>query len=405
MKNCIVAQSGGPTSVINASVMGLLEKNNELQVFEKVYGGLNGIEGILKEEFINLSELTKTEIETVKHTPSAGLGSCRYKLKDFEEDPTDYENLFKIFDTHKIGAFFYAGGNDSQDTVRKLSKYAKDHKLDVLFVGIPKTVDNDLAVIDHAPGFASAARYIAVSVLESYLDSVVYKNNGIFITETMGRDAGWLAGASIMAEYQGRPCADIILLPEIPFDEEKFLQKVKEIYEKKNQVYIVTSEGVRLSDGSFLAATKAHAHDLFGHAQLGGAANALKTIIEDSGLTKRIKVLELSTLQRAAFHLASPIDVDEAYTLGGNALVMAKNGETGRVSILKRITDHPYDVMYTSTEAENIANHVKYMSRSMISEDGFSITEEGKAYFRPLLGKLPEYRILHHFHNLTLKND
>ncbi len=403
MKNCIVAQSGGPTSVINASVMGLLEKNNELQVFEKVYGGLNGIEGILKEEFINLSQLTKTEIEMVKHTPSAGLGSCRYKLKDFTEDPADYEKLFKIFDTYNIGAFFYAGGNDSQDTVRKLSNYAKDHGLDVLFIGIPKTVDNDLAVIDHAPGFASAARYIAVSVQESYLDSVVYKNNGVFITETMGRDAGWLAGAGSMAEYQGRPCADIILLPEIPFDEEKFLQRVKEIYEEKNQVYIVTSEGVRLADGSFLASTKAHAHDLFGHAQLGGAANALKNIIEESGLTKRIKVLELSTLQRAAFHLASPIDVDEAYTLGEKALIMAKNGETGRVSILKRISNHPYEVMYTSTEAENIANHVKYMSRSMITEDGFGITEEGKEYFRPLLGKLPEYRILHHFHDLTSK--
>ena len=403
MKNCVIGQSGGPTSVINASVMGLLEKNNELQVFEKVYGGLNGIEGILKEEFINLSQLTKEEIETVKHTPSAGLGSCRYKLKDHEEDPADYNMLFDIFEKHNIGAFFYAGGNDSQDTVRKLSKYAKEHQKDVVFIGIPKTVDNDLDVIDHAPGFASAARYIAVSVLESYLDSVVYKNNGIFITETMGRDAGWLAGASSIAEYNNRPCADIILLPEVPFNEEKFLQRVKEVYKEKNQVYIVTSEGVRLSDGSFLAAAKAHAHDTFGHAQLGGAANALKNIIEDSGLTKRIKVLELSTLQRSAFHLASPLDVDEAYTLGANALVMAKNGETGRVSILKRISNDPYEVMYTSTAAENIANHVKYMSKSMISEDGFGITQEGKDYFRPLLGKLPTYRILHHFHDMNSK--
>ncbi len=403
MKNCVIGQSGGPTSVINASVMGLLEKNNELQVFEKVLGGLNGIEGILQEEFINLSQLTKEEIETVKHTPSAGLGSCRYKLKDHEEDPADYNRLFDIFEKHNIGAFFYAGGNDSQDTVRKLSTYAKEHNKDVVFIGIPKTVDNDLDVIDHAPGFASAARYITVSVMESYLDSVVYKNNGIFITETMGRDAGWLAGASSLAEYNNRPCADIILLPEVPFDEEKFLQRVKEIYEEKNQVYIVTSEGVRLSDGSFLAATKAHAHDTFGHAQLGGAANALKNIIEDSGLTKRIKVLELSTLQRSAAHLASPIDIDEAYTLGANALVMAKNGETGRVSILKRIANDPYEVMYTSTAAENIANHVKFMDKSMITEDGFGITQEGKDYFKPLVGKLPEYRILHHFHDLNSK--
>jgi len=373
--------------------MGLLSKNNELKVYDKVYAGLNGIEGILKEDFVDMNLLTDEEIETIKHTPSAALGSCRYKLKEYEDSKEEYRKLFEIFAKHDIKAFFYAGGNDSQDTVRKLSAYAKEHDIDMNFIGIPKTVDNDLQVIDHAPGFGSAARYIATSVLESYLDSMVYTNNGIFITETMGRDAGWLAASGALATYNGRRCADIVLLPEVPFNEEKFLSKVRKIYEEKNHVYIVASEGVRLEDGSFLAATKAHAHDAFGHAQLGGAGNALKNIITDSGITKRVKVLELSTLQRSAFHLASEVDLEEAFKLGERALLL------GKVSILVRKSDEPYEVEYTSTDASNIANHVKYMPLDMVTEDGMNITEEAMKYFRPLVGKLPEYRVIHHFHD------
>jgi len=379
--------------------MGLLSKNNELKVYDKVYAGLNGIEGILKEDFVDMNLLTDEEIETIKHTPSAALGSCRYKLKEYEDSKEEYRKLFEIFAKHDIKAFFYAGGNDSQDTVRKLSAYAKDHNIDMNFIGIPKTVDNDLQVIDHAPGFGSAARYIATSVLESYLDSMVYTNNGIFITETMGRDAGWLAASGALATYNGRRCADIVLLPEVPFNEEKFLSKVRKIYEEKNHVYIVASEGVRLEDGSFLAATKAHAHDAFGHAQLGGAGNALKNIITDSGITKRVKVLELSTLQRSAFHLASEVDLEEAFKLGERALLLARDGETGKVSILVRKSDEPYEVEYTSTDASNIANHVKYMPLDMVTEDGMNITEEAMKYFRPLVGRLPEYRVIHHFHD------
>ena len=399
MKNCVIAQSGGPTSVINSSVMGLLSKNNETRYFDTVYAGINGIEGILKEDFYDLNQLSEEEIQRIKHTPSAALGSCRYKLKNYEDSKEEYKKLFEIFEKHEIKAFFYAGGNDSQDTVRKLAAYAKDKNIDMNFIGIPKTVDNDLQVIDHAPGFGSAARYIATSVLESYLDSMVYTNNGVFITETMGRDAGWLAASGALATYNGKRCADIILLPEVPFDEEKFLQRVEEIYKEKNHVYIVASEGVRLKDGSFLAAAKAHAHDTFGHAQLGGAGNALKNIIVSSGLTSRVKVLELSTLQRSAFHLASEVDLEEAFHLGERALLLAKEGETGKVSILVRKSDDPYEVEYTSTDAANIANHVKYMPLDMVTEDGMNITEEAMKYFRPLVGKLPEYQVIHHFHN------
>jgi len=399
MKNCVIAQSGGPTSVINSSVMGLLSKNNEIRYFDTVYAGINGIEGILKEDFFDLNQLSEEEIQRIKHTPSAALGSCRYKLKNYEDSKEEYKKLFEIFEKYDIKAFFYAGGNDSQDTVRKLAAYAKDKNIDMNFIGIPKTVDNDLQVIDHAPGFGSAARYIATSVLESYLDSLVYTNNGVFITETMGRDAGWLAASGALATYNGKRCADIILLPEVPFNEEKFLQRVEEIYKEKNHVYIVASEGVRLKDGSFLAATKAHAHDTFGHAQLGGAGNALKNIIVSSGLTSRVKVLELSTLQRSAFHLASEVDLEEAFHLGERALLLAKDGETGKVSILVRKSDDPYEVEYTATDAANIANHVKYMPLDMVTEDGMNITEEAMKYFRPLTGKLPEYQVIHHFHN------
>jgi len=379
--------------------MGLLSKNNEIRYFDTVYAGINGIEGILKEDFFDLNQLSEEEIQRIKHTPSAALGSCRYKLKNYEDSKEEYKKLFEIFEKYDIKAFFYAGGNDSQDTVRKLAAYAKDKNIDMNFIGIPKTVDNDLQVIDHAPGFGSAARYIATSVLESYLDSLVYTNNGVFITETMGRDAGWLAASGALATYNGKRCADIILLPEVPFNEEKFLQRVEEIYKEKNHVYIVASEGVRLKDGSFLAATKAHAHDTFGHAQLGGAGNALKNIIVSSGLTSRVKVLELSTLQRSAFHLASEVDLEEAFHLGERALLLAKDGETGKVSILVRKSDDPYEVEYTATDAANIANHVKYMPLDMVTEDGMNITEEAMKYFRPLTGKLPEYQVIHHFHN------
>lgn len=403
MKNCIVAQSGGPTSVINASVIGLFEKNLKENFFDKVYGGINGIEGVLKEELVNLNEVSKSDIDLFLHTPSAGLGSCRYKLSPYEKDDTDYKRLFEVFEKYQIKTFFYIGGNDSQDTIYKLSEYAKLNNLtETNFIGIPKTVDNDLMEIDHTPGFGSAARYISTSVLESYLDSLVYSENGIFITETMGRDTGWLAGSACLARYNGKQCADIILLPEVPFNEERFLDKVRKIYNDKKHVYIVISEGTRTKDGEFLSSTKAHSHDSFGHTQLGGAGNALKNIVVDAGITQRVKVLELSVLQRSAFHLASKVDHKEAYALGENALNLARDEENGVVSVLKRKSNSPYEVNYTKAPAANIANKVKYMPKNYISEDGFDVTKEAYEYFYPLVDKLPEYRVFHNYHN---KND
>lgn len=400
MKNCLVAQSGGPTSVINASAVGLYLANKENGHFDKVLAGLNGIEGVLREDFFDMSELSDEEVELLRTTPSAGLGSCRYKLKDSTVNKEEYEKLFDIFSRHSIDSFFYIGGNDSQDTVKKLSAYAKENGFDVRINGIPKTVDNDLMVIDHTPGFGSAAKYIATSVLESYLDSLVYTNNGIFIVETMGRDAGWLAASACLARYNGRQCADFILLPEVPFDEAAFAAKVKETFEKKNHVYIVASEGVKYPNGEFLAATKAQSHDSFGHAQLGGAGNAIKAIIESNGITNRVKVLELSVLQRCAFHAVSEIDLEESGKLGKTALELAAAGETGKVAILVRESDDPYKVKCTSTDAANIANKVKYFPAEWVTPDGFNIKEEALSYFVPLAGKMPEYRVIHKYHNM-----
>lgn len=403
MTNCIIAQSGGPTAVINSSVIGLFEKNEKEKIFGKVYGGINGIEGVLKEDFVDLGKFTKSDINLFLNTPSAGLGSCRYKLSHYEKDDSDYKKLFEIFKNYSIKTFFYIGGNDSQDTIYKLSEYAKANNLnETNFIGIPKTVDNDLMEIDHTPGFGSAAKYITTSVLESYLDSLVYSENGIFITETMGRDTGWLAGSACLARYNGNQCADIILLPEVPFNEEKFLDKVRKIFKEKKHVYIVISEGTRTKDGEFLSSSKARSHDSFGHAQLGGAGDALKNIIEDAKITKRIKVLELSVLQRSAFHAASTIDHKEAYALGENAVNLAKDGENGKVSILKRKSNSPYEVNYTMAEAEKIANKVKYLPENFISEDGFNITDEAYEYFYPLVDKIPQYRVFHNYHG---KND
>ena len=313
MSNCIIAQSGGPTSVINSSVVGLLEANKTLGSFNKVFAGLNGIEGILNGNIIELSSISQEEINNFKYTPSSGLGSCRYKMKKLEESTEEYDKLLEILKANDIKAFFYVGGNDSMDTTAKLSAYAKKTGIDVKFIGIPKTIDNDLMYTDHTPGFGSAAKFIATSVLETYLDSSVYINNGIFILETMGRDTGWLASAAALAKLNGKQVADFIYLPETAFDIDKFLVDVKNKFEEQNQVYIVVSEGIRNAEGKFIAEAHAQAHDKFGHAQLGGVGNFLKNLIISSGITSRVKSLELGVLQRCAMHCSSEIDLKEAY--------------------------------------------------------------------------------------------
>ena len=288
MPNCIIAQSGGPTSVINSSVVGLIKANEEFKVYDKIYGGLNGIEGILNKNIIDLSSTTNQELEEFKYTPSSGLGSCRYKMKNIEDSTEEYDKILEILQDLDIKTFFYIGGNDSMDTTAKLGKYAKENNLDINFVGIPKTIDNDLMYTDHTPGFASAAKYIAISVLETYLDSSVYTNNGIFILETMGRDTGWLAASTCTSRYFGKSVPDFIYLPEVAFDEKKFLADVEKRFKEQNQVYIVVSEGLKNAEGKFLTELDCVSQDKFGHVQLGGVGEYLRQLILSSGIKKRI---------------------------------------------------------------------------------------------------------------------
>lgn len=396
MANCIIAQSGGPTSVINSSVVGLLHANKDIKAFNKVYAGLNGIEGILNGNIIDLSSFSDSEINAFRYTPSSGLGSCRYKMKKLEESTEEYDKLLDILKTNDIKAFFYVGGNDSMDTIAKLGKYAEKTGIDIKFIGIPKTIDNDLMFTDHTPGFGSAAKFIATTTLETYLDSSVYINNGIFILETMGRDTGWLAASACMARINGQPVADFIYLPEVAFDIENFLLDVRERFKKNNKVFIVVSEGIRNAEGKFITEVKSQAHDKFGHAQLGGVGAYLKELIISSGITNRVKSLELGVLQRCAIHCASDLDLQEAFDVGYSALKFALEGNSGYMVAIKRESSFPYKASHILIEADKIANNVKYFPKELINERGNDIKEEALEYFLPLISGTPSLVIDNH---------
>jgi len=390
MKNCMIAQSGGPTAVINASVTGVFEENLKLKYFDNVYCGLNGIEGILDNRIINLTETDYKNIKNFKYTPSSGIGSCRYRLKDFNNSEEDYLKLFKIFKKLNIDTFFYVGGNDSMDTVKKLSDYSIKIDSQIKFIGIPKTIDNDLLMTDHTPGFGSAAKLIATTVLETYLDFSVYLNNGIFILETMGRDTGWLGASAILAKLDGKPVVDFIYLPEMYFSIEQFLEKVKEKYKEQKKVYIVVSEGIKNEEGKFIAENEVVSHDNFEHKQLGGVGNLLRKIIIDFGITKRVKVLELGVIQRCAMHCASLTDIREAYNAGAYALNLAREGQNGVMVTFKRISNNPYKCLMESTNVELVANRIRYFPQEWIVEEGNHVDKGALDYFIPLIKGIPQ---------------
>jgi len=402
MSNCIIAQSGGPTSVINSSVVGLLNANKELKTFKKVYGGLNGIEGILNKNIIDLSLISDQEMHQFRFTPSSGLGSCRYKLKDIDSCSQEYENLINILREYDITTFFYVGGNDSMDTIAKLSKYAKLNNIGITFMGIPKTIDNDLKFTDHTPGFGSAAKFIGTTALETYLDASVYINNGIFILETMGRDTGWLAASACLAKLDNKPVADFIYLPEVAFDKDKFIKDVKQKFKEQNKVYIIVSEGIRDENGKFVSEFECVSEDKFGHTQLGGVSNYLRMLILEEGFTTRVKALELGILQRCAMHCASDTDLKEAYNVGKMALKYASEGQTGKMVNINREGNKPYEVVYSVVDAEKIANNVRYFPTEWINPEGNFVTDEAYSYFEPLIkdlptltfeGNLPKYKV------------
>jgi 6-phosphofructokinase 1 len=388
--NCLVAQSGGPTAVINASFVGVFDEAVESKAFEKVYAGLNGIEGILNGNLINLNEISYDKIKLLKYTPSSGLGSCRYKMKDYKVDSSEYERLFKILEEHDIKAFFYIGGNDSQDTVRALTEYTAQHNIDVKVMGIPKTIDNDLMETDHTPGFGSASKFIATTILESYLDSSVYINNGIFIVETMGRDTGWLTASAALPKIDGKPVVDFIYLPEISFSKEKFLDEVSKKFKEQKQVYIVASEGIRYANGEFVAKSNTSAvHDKFGHAQLGGVCNTLKNFIVEAGITSRVKTLELGVSQRAGMHCASLTDIDEAYGVGRDAIKYVLAGNSGFTVAIRRLQNNPYKSDTILVHPSKVANHVKYFPKEWITAEENWVTKEAVDYILPLIQGTP----------------
>jgi ATP-dependent phosphofructokinase / diphosphate-dependent phosphofructokinase len=392
MKNCIVAQSGGPTSVINASAMGVVAKNKELKTYDKVFAGINGIEGILNKKIVNLSVLSDDEIQNLKYTPAAGLGSCRYKLKNAIENAEEYKKLFEILKEYEIATFFYIGGNDSMDTVHKLGNYAKEHGENIKFIGIPKTIDNDLPVMDHTPGFGSAAKYIATTVLENYFDVSVYDKKSAFILETMGRDTGWLAASAALATVNGNQIADFIYLPEIIFNKDNFIKDVEKKLKNQNQIFIVVSEGIKNEEGIFLSElSSATNKDIFGHTQLGGVGNYVKQILLDSGVISKARAVELSTSQRCAMHCASQTDIEESFSVGKAALQYSIDGENGYMIGIKRTSDKPYTSEIFTVDTSKVANSIKYFPKEWVNEEKNNVTEEAINYLLPLIQGEPKF--------------
>ncbi len=386
-KNIIVGQSGGPTAVINSSLAGVFETAQNLGA-HTVYGMKHGIEGLLKEELLNLNELLrdKMSIELLKRTPSSFLGSCRYKLPDPDVDAKPFEKLFMLFEKYDITAVFYIGGNDSMDTIAKLSRYGAAQGSEIRFIGVPKTIDNDLCMIDHTPGFGSAAKYIATILKEVICDACVYPTKSVTVAEIMGRNAGWLAGAACLAAGDDCDGPDIILLPEVPFNEGTFLAKVDVLQRQKNNVIIAVSEGVKTPDGRYLCEMSSTniPVDAFGHKPLSGTAEYIADLIHER-LGCKTRPIELSTLQRCASHLASRTDITEAYALGGAAAQAAFNGETGKMVSIKRIATVPYQCTLETVDVQQVANKEKVVPNEWIAADGMHVSAEFEAYARPLI--------------------
>jgi 6-phosphofructokinase 1 len=393
-KNVFYAQSGGVTAVINASACGVIETARKHRgKLGKVYAGRNGILGALAEDMIDTSAESRAAIAALRHTPGGAFGSARYKLKGLDQNRAEYERLIEVFKAHDIGYFFYNGGGDSMDTAYKVSQLGKELRYPVVCIGVPKTVDNDLPVTDTCPGFGSVAKYVAVSTREAALDvaSMARTSTRVFILEVMGRHAGWIAAASGLAgEKEGDP-PHVILFPEIPFDEAAFLARVKESVERYEYCVVVVSEGARHPDGKFLA--EAGGKDAFGHAQLGGVAAAVAQLVRGKlGFKYHYAVADY--LQRAARHIASKVDVEQAYAVGKAAVELALAGENAVMPTIVRKSHKPYRWTVGKVALAKVANQEKLMPRDFISKDGFAITPACRRYLAPLIRgeDYPPYR-------------
>lgn len=386
-KNAIVGQSGGPTSVINSSLAGVYESCKSRRA-EIVYGMCNGVAGLLEERVVDLSKYLKSDldIELLKRTPSSFLGSCRYKLPAPNADKAVYEKLFGILDKLDIGYFFYIGGNDSMDTIGKLSDYGASIGSNIRFMGVPKTIDNDLMVTDHTPGYGSAAKYIGVVMKEIIRDATVYGTNYVTIVEIMGRNAGWLTAAAALAKGDDCEGVDMMCLPEIPFNVDRFVEKVRVMQSKKPSIVIAVSEGVKLADGRYVCelADDVHAVDAFGHKTLTGTARYLANTVARK-LNTKTRCIELSTLQRCAGHMTSRTDITEAYQVGGAAAKAAFEGATGQMVALKRISNSPYQCTTELHPISEVANLEKKVPVTWMNANHTQMTQEFLNYARPLI--------------------
>ena len=389
MKNlvgaCMFAQSGGPTSVINASAAGVFLEALDQKNITAVYGAANGIKGVLNEQFYDMSKEDRKELELLKYTPSSALGSVRYKLKDASVDDTDYKRIVEVFKKYNVRYFFYNGGNDSMDTCNKISKYMQKSGWDCNVIGVPKTIDNDLYGTDHCPGYASAAKYIATTIMEVNLDAKVYDTPMVCVIECMGRNAGWLTAAAALAGYKGLG-ADLIYLPEVAFDVDKFIEDVKAVCAKNNNKCIaVVSEGIHDKNGELICELVSKGtRDSFGHAQLGGVATTLANMIkEKTGFKTR--GIELSLMQRCGAHLASKVDVEETFEAGRQAVKAAVNGETDKMVCYERQTGEEYKCEYRLLPLELAANTEKTVPLNWITNNGTYVSDEYVKYALPLI--------------------
>lgn len=389
--NLLVAQSGGPTPVINASLAGVLtEALNHEEFIPEIFGGLNGIHGVLKEDLVDLAAESQLTVRALRHTPGAALGTCRYKVRR----PEDFDRILQVFEAHNIRYFHYIGGNDSQDTAFKIDALAKERGYDLRVIGVPKTIDNDLPLTDHCPGYGSVAKYLATTVREMALDNAAMgQNDFVSILEVMGRNAGWLAAATVLARRKDKSASDaphIILLPEVPFQTEAFVGRVLEVLKSNPHCFVVVSEGVQDEAGNYLGADTSSA-DAFGHAVLGGAGEYLRTLVESRIEGVKARSAKLGIAQRAASHLASLADVDEAFLCGQAAVQAAVAGESGKMVVLARVEgkDH-YSVKTALAPLGEVANGVKAFPANWIGSDRMSVELPFIKYASPLIqGEVP----------------
>lgn len=387
MKNVIVGQSGGPTAVINSSLLGVYKTARDRGA-DIVYGMVHGVKGLLDGDIVNLSESLKNDIDMdlLKRTPSSFLGSCRYKLPDIDGNEKTYDKIFAKLEELEIYAFFYIGGNDSMDTIMRLTDYGKKINSPVRFIGVPKTIDNDLALTDHTPGYGSAAKYIAATTKEIIRDGLVYDYPVVSVIEIMGRNAGWLTAAAALAKGEDCEGVDDIYLPEKVFDIDKFLARMQILLKENRSVVIAVSEGVKVADGRYVCELSEHVDyvDAFGHKQLAGTARFLAgKVAEKFGVKTR--AIELSSLQRCAAHIQSRIDVTEAFNCGGAAVKAAFEGRTGLVITLKRVSDEPYMCITEEADVHKIANVEKKVPKEWITDDGTNVKTELVRYILPLI--------------------